>query len=198
MTYKEWSTNSLRDLSFFIRPTLLQLGIILALSIVGLAQPRRPMAPPDILRVATVSDAQISPNGSWVVYTVSTFEEDKTLSTLWIARAGPDSVFNPPTATPTPGRRPIPNVDWPDVRSVPMPLLPGGWNASNPRWSPDSNTIAFLANHEELEGLWTTNLQRREPRFITGVQSTNFFITYAGESFSWAPDSKRIAYIAAT
>ena len=198
MTYKEWSINGPRDLSFFKWSTLLQLGIILALSIVGLAQPRRPMAPSDILRVATVSDPQISPNGSWVVYTVSTFDEDKTLNTLWLARTGPDSVFNPPTATPTPGRRPIPSVDWPDVRSVPMPLLPSGWNASNPRWSPDSNTIAFLANHEELDGLWTTNLQRREPRFIAGVQSTNFFITYAGESFAWAPDSKRIAYISAT
>ncbi len=29
------------------------------------------------------------------------------------------------------------------------------------------------------------------------VQSTNFFIPYAGESFAWSPDSKRIAYISA-
>jgi dipeptidyl aminopeptidase/acylaminoacyl peptidase len=46
--------------------------------------------------------------------------------------------------------------------------------------------------------LWVVNLDKREPRFIAGVQSTNFFITYAGESLAWAPDSKRIAYISAT
>ncbi|HEV7797568.1 MAG TPA: S9 family peptidase, partial [Pyrinomonadaceae bacterium] len=39
---------------------------------------------------------------------------------------------------------------------------------------------------------------KREPRFIAPVQSTNFFITYAGEPLAWAPDSKRIAYISAS
>jgi dipeptidyl aminopeptidase/acylaminoacyl peptidase len=42
------------------------------------------------------------------------------------------------------------------------------------------------------------SLDKREPRFIAALQGTNFFITYAGESFAWAPDSKRIAYISAT
>src|SRR5882762_1514909 len=48
------------------------------------AQPRRPapMSPADILRVANVGEAQFSPNGQWVVYTVSTIEDSDTLSTL--------------------------------------------------------------------------------------------------------------------
>ncbi len=37
------------------------------------AQTRRPMAPADILRIANVSDAQISPNGEWIVYTMKPF-----------------------------------------------------------------------------------------------------------------------------
>src|SRR5947199_1426713 len=52
------------------------------------AQSRRPMTPADILRVANVGDAQISPNGDWIVYTVSTVDGDDTLSTLWLVRAG--------------------------------------------------------------------------------------------------------------
>src|SRR6185295_8150649 len=32
---------------------------------------------------------------------------------------------------------------------------------------------------------------------IAPISTTNFFITYAGESFSWSPDSRRIAYISA-
>jgi Tol biopolymer transport system component len=136
------------------------------------AQVRQGMRAADILRVANVSDAQISPNGQWVVYTVSSVEEDKSVSTLWLVRPGLEA------------------------RS-PRPLLPPGWNASHPRWSPDSNSIAFLSHHDEQDGLWIVKLDKPEPRFLTPIASTNFFITYAGEPFSWSPDSKRIAYISA-
>ena len=37
------------------------------------------MQPADVVRVATVADAQISPNGQFVVYTVSTVADDKTV-----------------------------------------------------------------------------------------------------------------------
>ena len=132
------------------------------------AQQRLPMKPSDILKVASVTDAQISPNGQSVVYTVSSADEDKNVSTLWLVRAG-----------------------------TPRPLLPSGWNASTPRWSPDSNSIAFLSTHEDQDGLWVVKLDKPEPRLLAPITSTNFFITYAGESFSWSPDSRRIAYISA-
>src|SRR6185503_3470448 len=61
----------------------------------------------DVVRVMSVADAQISPNGQWVVYTVSSVEEDKNVSTLWLARSGLDSY---PVAAPTPPRRPSPEV----------------------------------------------------------------------------------------
>src|ERR1051326_6662991 len=136
-----------------------------------LAQPRLPMRPADIVKVSNVTDAQISPNGQSVVYTVSSVDEDKNLSTLWLARS--------------------------DIRTPPRPLLPSGWTASNPRWSPDSNSIAFLSTHEDQDGLWVLKLDKTEPRFIAPITTTNFFITYAGESLSWSPDSRRIAYISA-
>ena len=154
------------------------------------AQPRRPatMSPADILRVANVSEAQVSPNGQWVVYSVSTIEDNETISTLWIARV--DNITN---STTIPVRPP-----------APVPLLDGSWNCSNPRWSPDSSKIAFLSKHNSQSGAWVVSLSKsdpareREPRFIAEVQTTNFFITYAGESLAWSPDSKRIAYISAT
>jgi dipeptidyl aminopeptidase/acylaminoacyl peptidase len=170
--------------------------VMLLQAVILQAQPRRGMTPADIQRVATVSDAQISPNGSWVVYTVTTVVDDKPINTLWLTGAGSTSVSYQPN--PQPGRRAVPYLDWPEIRTSALPLLPSGWNASIPRWSPDSSTIAFLSNHDEQEGLWTVKLDRREPRFITGIESTNFHIAYAGQSFSWSPDSKRIAYISAT
>jgi len=174
--------------------TVILLAAIAAVS----AQPRRPFAPADILRVATVNDVQISPNGQWVVYTVSTVDDGRNINTLWLARAGSDSIFNLPPTSQTPVRRPTLYSDWPELRTASMPLLASGWNASTPRWSPDSNSLAFLSKHDELDGLWTVTLARRDPHFVAYIQSTNFFITYAGESFSWAPDSRRVAYISAT
>ncbi len=111
--------------------------------------------------------------------------------------AEPDRVQ--PTTRPAPTtREPDQYRDWPEVRRQPTPLLPSAWNASTPRWAPDGSQIAFLATREGQSGIWVTDLNRSVPKFIAPIQSTNFFITYAGESFDWAPDSRRIAYISAS
>jgi dipeptidyl aminopeptidase/acylaminoacyl peptidase len=175
----------------------LSILVVSAISLSLHAQPRRPITPADILRVASVSDVQISPNGSWVVYTVSTVADDKTINSLWLARAGTDAA--PYTINPQqPTRRNVPYTDWEDLRTAATPLLPAGWNASEARWSPDSTTIAFLSNRDDQDGIWIVKLDRREPLLVASIQSTNFFITYSGESYSWGPDSKRITYISAT
>ena len=171
--------------------------LILTASVVTCAQPRRVMAPADVVRLVNVTDAQVSPNGQLVVYTVSSVVDDKTVSTLWLARLIPEVTPIQPTAQPTPRLPSRPYFEWPEIRSTPRLLLPPGWSASTPRWSPDGNSIAFLSQQEEQDGLWVVRLDRPEPRFIAPVTATNFFIAYAGESFSWSGDSKRIAYISA-
>jgi len=172
--------------SLFIIPTL-----VLALTLSAHSQPRR-MSAPDILRVATVGDPQISPNGEWVVYSVSTTEGDQTSSTLWLARTG-----EAPSASPT-SRQTETRRNWEFSRTQARPLLPAGWSATNPRWSPDSRSIAFLATHEDQPGVWITGISRGAPRFVASVRTTNFFITYAGEPFAWSPDSRMIAFVSAS
>src|SRR5690349_1102774 len=177
-----------------LAPLSVVLSVLLYVS--SVAQPRRTMIPSDILRVANVTDAQIAPNGQWVVYTVIGVDEDKNVSTLWLARVGPEPFVVTPLQPLQ--RRTVPYVDWPDTRSVSRPLLPSGWNASTPRWSPDSSSIAFLSQKDEQDGLWVVKIDKPDaPRFVAPIQATNFFITYAGEPFSWSPDSRRIAYISA-
>ncbi len=168
----------------WITLTILVCSLLLASSI--LAQTRRPMAPADILRVATVSDAQISPDGSWVVYSVSTPDGTGSRSTLWIARTLSD-----PSQTALEAARPG------ERRPAPTQLLSSGSNASNPRWSPDSRRIAFISREKEDTSIHVVSLENRQPRRIAQVTSTNFHVSYAGESLAWSPDSKRLAFISA-
>jgi dipeptidyl aminopeptidase/acylaminoacyl peptidase len=170
------------------------------------AQPRRPMpfrSPSDILNVANVSDAQISPNGQWVVYTVATVDSDRNISTLYLARANVELASNPNIIQQRPTTRaPADSTSWPEAQSTTKPLLPSDWNASTPRWSPDSNQIAFLGTHGNRSCIWAFSIGRPTPaapaQCVAVIEDTNFFITYAGEPFAWSPDSKRIAYISAT
>ena len=166
--------------------------VVLSAVLTVVAQTRR-LTPADILRVATVSDAQISPTGEWIVYSVSAVEGEQTTSSLWIVRVGERLSPAPPTS-----RQPEQRRNWEALRYVGRPLLPPAWNASNPRWSPDGKNIAFLVTREGQRGIWTTGPTRAVPRFITAVRETNFFITYAGEPFAWSPDSRMIAYVSAS
>jgi len=168
------------------------LPVVLFLLTIAHAQPR-PLTPSDILRVATVGDPQISPSGEWIVYTLSTAEGNEPTSNLWLVRVGERPLSGPPT-----GRQPEQRRNWEGGRLTGRPLLPTGWNASNPRWSPDGKSIAFFGAHEDQRGIWITSPARVLPRLVAEVRETNFFITYAGERFAWSPDSRMIAYISAT
>lgn len=161
--------------------------VLLSLLTFAHSQTRRPMAPADTLRVATVADARISPDGSWIVYTVSTVEGNETRSALWIARTLSD-----PSQTALDAARPGAR------RNPPTELLPSGWNASNPRWSPDSRRIAFLSTEKENVTLYVVSIDNRQPRLVSQIKSTNFFITYSGEPIAWSPDGRKIAFISAT
>lgn len=185
-----------------VRLWLFAIGVVFSVLVSVTGQPaRRALTPQDILRFANVADPQISPNGDWVVYTVTTTDSDQTISTLWIVRAGPTIA---PAVRPVSPGQPTRFPEGRELANPPTQLLPAGWRASNPRWSPDGRSIAFLSRRDDQNGIWVVNFTRgssreiREPRLVANVQSTNFHIAYAGETFAWSPDSKRIAYITAT
>lgn len=193
-----------------LRSASAAIATVLAAALVFVYAPRasyaqsRRMSPADILRFANVGDAQVSPNGRWVVYTVSTVDGDRPVSTLYLAQANidltPDPTLVEQTLAPRVSAEP---AAWPEPQSTSTPLLPSGWSGSTPRWSPDSAQIAFLATHSKLSCVWVVNVGRQEssrplPQCVAPLEDTNFFITYEDESFAWSPDSKRIAYISAT
>ncbi len=138
------------------------------------------LTPADTLRVATVADAQIAPDGERVVYTVSSVEGNETRTRLWLVR------------------RSLRGTDPLRANEPPRELLPAGWTGATPRWSPDGRRVAFLSTHEGQAGIYVINVAGGVPRLVAPVRETNFFITYADEPFAWSPDSRRIAFVSAS
>ena len=78
--------------------------------------PRRPLVPGDIYRLKRVSDPQVSPEGDWVAYVVSTADSvsNKNDSDVWM-------------------------VKWDGSRQVRLTSTPE--SESHPRWSPDRKSV---------------------------------------------------------
>jgi dipeptidyl aminopeptidase/acylaminoacyl peptidase len=133
-------------------------------------QTKRGLLPTDLSAIKDVSDAQISPDGSRVVYVVSevTPDRSRTISRLWTV---------------------------PATGGEPKRLLNGDASESTPRWSPDGKWIAFYSSRDKQDGLWVVAADGGEPKLATRVIHTNFFLTKAGENFTWSPDSKQIAFL---
>jgi len=146
----------------------------------SVAQATRGMTPTDTLRMATVGDAQIAPDGSMACYTVAATEGNATRTALWCAQTGGERVALAASA------------------SRPQQVLSSEWNVSRPRWSLDGRRLAFIATRGEQSGLWAMSPRERQPRFVAPVRATNFHLPYAGESFVWSPDSRRLAFINAS
>ncbi|MGE0129369.1 MAG: prolyl oligopeptidase family serine peptidase [Blastocatellales bacterium] len=130
----------------------------------------RGMLPTDLSAIKDVGDAQISPDGAKVAYVISEAAPDRSrmVSRLWI----------------------VPTSGGESKR-----LTTSDASESTPRWSPDGKWIAFYSNRDKRDGLWIVPAEGGEPKLVTRVYRTNFYLKAAGESFTWAPDSKRIAFL---
>lgn len=150
---------------------ILTLFIILLLNgMAGRGQAPRGLQLADLGGLKEVSDAQISPDGKMITFTVGeiTPNRARTITRIWLV--------------PTQGG---------EVRR----LTKDEANESTPRWSPNGKRIAFYSDRDKKTGLWLTSLTGVEPVLVAYPVRTNFYLTHAGESFSWAPDSERLAFL---
>jgi dipeptidyl aminopeptidase/acylaminoacyl peptidase len=107
-------------------PVLVLLVVLLFSSITSAHQPTasHSFTIDDLFAVQDVSDAQISPDGQFVLFTVNStnLKEDKTATRIWmIPTAGGDAI----------------------------PLTSEGSSSSHPRWAHDGKFVAFLSEREE-------------------------------------------------
>jgi dipeptidyl aminopeptidase/acylaminoacyl peptidase len=102
----------------------------------------RPMTVDDLLAVKGVSDPQLSPDGSLIVYVVSELDRatDKSTSSLWLV---PAAGGKPKQLTTAPGTN------------------------NHPRFSPDGKTIAFISHRSGSDQIWLLPLDGGEPRQLT-------------------------------
>ena len=132
--------------------TLAGLALVPALGAQAPAAPSpavrlRPFSPDDVLRIRDVREPQISPDGAWVAYTVSTSDtaEDRNKSAVWMA-------------------------SWDSTRNVRLTTSKPGENT--PRWSPDGRWLGFLSSREdEHSQLWLLDRQGGEGRKATTLPS---------------------------
>ena len=153
-----------------LRPLLL-LIISLAFPAAALAATSAPFTPPDINRIADLSDPAISPDGHWVAYTVTTSDtaNDREHSALWRVNVN--------------GREDTLLTRAPDANS---------WAA---QWSGDGRSIAFLSDRKDTDGkdahtqVWEISASGGAARQITNFPE-------GVEAFALSPDAKRLAVIA--
>ncbi|HEU4524885.1 MAG TPA: S9 family peptidase [Gemmatimonadales bacterium] len=139
----------------------------IALTISTPAWAQRPVQSRDLLRIREVSDPQLSPDGAWVAYTVTTSDTaaDKRDSDVWMSR-------------------------WDGKRSVRLTYSKA--REHSPRWSPDGRYLAFLSSREdprEVAQIWLLDRTGGEAERVTDFPG-------GVSDYAWAPDGSRLAIIA--
>jgi dipeptidyl aminopeptidase/acylaminoacyl peptidase len=125
---------------------------------------RRTLTPDDFYRVHDVTDPQVSPDGRWVAYVVTTNdrEPDEARSAVWM-------------------------VSWDGSERLALTAAADG--TGKPKWSPDGRYLAFVTTPSGAEKAQIMLLDRRggDARPLTSV-------TGDIGAYAWSPDGKRLVF----
>ncbi|HLQ58937.1 MAG TPA: S9 family peptidase [Gemmatimonadales bacterium] len=99
----------------------------------------------DFIALKAVSDPQLSPDGKWVAYTVSTpsLQDNRNVSRVWVA----------------------------EVATGKSRQLTGGPGSDRqPRWSPDGKTLAFISTREGGAQVWLLPIAGGDARKLSSLE----------------------------
>lgn len=128
------------------------------------APKKRAITLDDLAKIERVGSPAISPDGEWVVYTVSQVDtkEDKNQTHLWM-------------------------VKWDG--SARVQLTYGKEGASSPKFSPDGKYISFTSSRPGAakgDQVWVMDRRGGEAQQLTNVTDQNI------SGYSWSPDGKKL------
>jgi dipeptidyl aminopeptidase/acylaminoacyl peptidase len=123
----------------------------------------------DLMRLRTIVDVKISPDGSLVAFVVSTpsLDKDEHDASLFVVPAG--------------GGTPVRLAERARILNVPLP-------SPRLRWSPDGTTIAFLGFSGDRPQVFACAASGGEARALTQAAE-------GVSAYEWSPDGKRLAYL---
>lgn len=128
---------------------------------------KRPLAVEDVLDIAVISDAEISPDGTTVAYVVKRAERERNTYT--------SAIYLAP-------------VDGTGADASPQRFTAGQHQDTSPRWSPDGRQLAFVSDRSGTPQLYVMNVAGGEARQVTtlarGVSQPQ-----------WSPDGTKIAFL---
>jgi dipeptidyl aminopeptidase/acylaminoacyl peptidase len=139
-------------------------GFFLLVSTFLLAQApaKRAIAIEDIYRMEKVGSPEVSPDGKWVAYTVTSVdkEADRRRTALWM-------------------------INWEGTQDVRLTF--GKQSGSSPKWSPDGKYLSFLSSDGEKKKtqIWLLDRRGGAPQPLTDVKEEI-------NDFKWSPDGKKI------
>ena len=131
---------------------------------------KRPLSLDDMAKQRGVSDPQVSPDGKWIAYGVSTIdvEKDRRDSDLWM-------------------------IGWDGNDRIRLTSLPDS-SESAPRWSPDGRYLAFIASRgdeeEKKKGgqVWLLDRRGGEAQKLTDIKG-------GVSEYAWSPDGRRLVLV---
>lgn len=125
----------------------------------------------DLSRFRFISEVRFSPDGKQLAYTVSLYDHPgSAYAQLWISDA---------------------------TGASPKRIGGDKDELSHPRWSPDGRRIAVTGSVNGQHGLATVNADGSGLTFLTKTMGTNSPLPGQGESFTWSPDGKTLAFVSA-
>jgi len=118
----------------------------------------------DLFKLQDVGDPQVSPDGNWVAYTVSTMDAtaDKRLTDIWM-------------------------VKWDASEDIRLTYANEN-SVSAPRWSPDGKYLSFTSDRAgKAKGsqVWVLDRRGGEARQLTDIKNRLLY-------YAWSPDGKRL------
>jgi len=143
----------------------LALTCAVASSLAAQGAHKRPVRVGDLYRIKNVAGVDLSPDGKWVAYTVTTTDsaKDRTDTDIWMTA-------------------------WDGSQTIQVTSTPDG--ETSPKWSPDGRYLAFLSSRQGGKGsqLWLLDRQGGEAQRVTDLKT-------GIREYEWSPDAKRIAMI---